>query len=58
MRRTSAGVPLNESRSFSKTSTALKPAAAMASSFSFKVPLRQTVAMAVCMRNEPNSQYD
>ena len=47
IRRTSAGVPLKERRSFSKISTPLKLAAAMASSFSGSVPLRQTVAIAV-----------
>ena len=47
IRRTSAGVPLNDRRSFSKISTPLNFAAAMASSFSGSVPLRQTVAMAV-----------
>ena len=49
MRRpTAAGVPSNDSRSFSKISTPLKRAAAIASSFSLSVPLRQTVAIAVC----------
>ena len=43
--RTSAGVPLKESRSFSKISTPLKPAPAMASSFSARSPLRETVAI-------------
>ena len=46
MRRTSAGVPLYDRRSFSKISTELKPALAIACSFSSRVPLRQTVAMA------------
>jgi hypothetical protein len=49
MRRTSAGVPLKDKRSFSKISTPLNCAAAMASIFSLRVPLRQTVAMAVRM---------
>ena len=49
MRRTSAGVPLNDNRSFSNISTPLNPAAAIASSFSFRTPLRQTVAIAVCI---------
>jgi hypothetical protein len=49
MRRTSAGAPLNDRRSFSKISTPLKPAAAIASSFSCRTPLRQTVAIAVCI---------
>ncbi len=43
--RTSAGVPLNDSRSFSKISTPLKPAAAIASSFSSRLPLSDTVAI-------------
>src|SRR5260370_25134394 len=47
-RPTCAGVPSNDNRSFSKISTPLKRAAAIASSFSLSVPLRQTVAMAVC----------
>ena len=47
IRRTSAGVPSNDRRSFSKISTPLNPAAAMASSFSVSVPLRDTVAIAV-----------
>src|SRR5262249_40143119 len=42
--------PLNDRRSFSNISTPLNPAAAMASNFSFRTPLRHTVAMAVCMR--------
>jgi hypothetical protein len=51
MRRpTCAGVPSNDRRSFSKISTPLNCAAAIASSFSFKVPLRQTVAIEVRMR--------
>ncbi len=45
MRLTSAGEPGKAIRSFSKISTALKPAAAMASSFSCRVPETQTVAM-------------
>src|SRR6478736_9732137 len=49
MPRTSAGVPLKDRRSFSKISTPLNPAAAIASSFSFSVPLSDTVAIAVCM---------
>src|SRR6478752_5967378 len=49
MRRASAGVPLNDKRSFSKISTPLNCAAAIASIFSASVPLRQTVAMAVRM---------
>src|SRR5581483_1250553 len=47
MRRTSEGEPLNDSRSASNSSTRVKPARAIASSFSSSVPLRQTVAMAV-----------
>jgi hypothetical protein len=47
VRRASAGVPLKDRRSFSKISTPLNCAAAMASIFSGKVPLRHTVAMAV-----------
>src|SRR5262252_8532812 len=43
--RTSAGVPPKESRSFSKISTPAKPAAAMASSFSARSPLKETVAI-------------
>lgn len=46
MRRTSPGEPSKVSRSFSKISTAVKPAAAIASSFSSRVPDRQTVAIA------------
>src|SRR5215218_5433537 len=49
MRRASAGVPLKDSRSFSKISTPLNCAAAMASIFSLRVPLRQTVAIALRM---------
>src|SRR3954471_24877313 len=45
IRRTSRGAPLNDSRSFSNSSTFLNPAAAIASSFSLKPPLRQTVAI-------------
>ena len=45
--RTSAGVPLKVTRSFSKISTASNLAAAMASSFSPRVPLRETVAIEV-----------
>src|SRR5882672_1011468 len=48
LRPTCAGAPSNDNRSFSKISTPLKRAAAIASSFSLRVPLRQTVAMAVC----------
>src|SRR5580704_6135982 len=48
-RRTSAGVPLKVIRSFSKISTASNLAAAMASSFSPSVPLRDTVAIEVFM---------
>src|SRR5215469_220296 len=49
MRRpTCAGVPSNDRRSFSKISTPLKRAAAVASSFSLSVPAKQTVAIAVC----------
>lgn len=36
-------------RSFSKISTPPKPAPAMAESFSSKVPLSETVAIALCM---------
>ena len=43
------GLPLNESRSLSKISTPVKPAAAIASSFSASPPLSETVAMEVCM---------
>src|SRR6185436_3736941 len=58
MRRTSAGVPLNDNRSFSNISTPLKPAAAIASSFSFRTPLRQTVAIAVCIStSEPLGRH-
>ena len=42
---TSRGLPLNDSRSFSKISTASKPAAAMARSFSSSAPLSETVAI-------------
>ena len=49
MRRTSRGVPLKDSKSFSNSSTFLKPAAAIAASFSLRPPLRQTVAIAFCM---------
>src|SRR6266536_978893 len=48
-RRTSAGVPLNVTRSFSKISTAWNCAAAIASSFSLRLPLRDTVAIEVCI---------
>ena len=44
-RPASAAVPSKVSRSFSKISTASKPAAAAASSLSGRVPERQTVAM-------------
>ena len=43
--RTSVGVPLNDSRSFSKISTPLNPAAAIAASFSSRLPLSETVAI-------------
>src|SRR4051812_41125466 len=43
--RTSAGVSGEAIRSGSKSSTASKPAAAAAASFSSSVPLRQTVAI-------------
>ena len=49
IRRTSRGLPANCSRSFSKISTPSKPAAAMASSFSGRVPLRETVAIERCI---------
>jgi hypothetical protein len=42
---TSRGLPLNDSRSFSKISTAPKPAAAIARSFSSSAPLSETVAI-------------
>ena len=45
MRRTSPGEPSKYSRSFSKISTASKPAALMAASLSVSVPLMETVAM-------------
>src|SRR5262245_57338655 len=48
-RRTSRGVPLEDRRSFSKISTASNFAAAMASSFSPRLPLRETVAIEVLM---------
>src|SRR5829696_4335067 len=44
---TSAGEPSKVRRSFSKISTPSNPTAAAACSFSGKVPLRQTVAMAL-----------
>ncbi len=44
--RMSAGVPLNDSRSFSKISTPLKPASAIAASFSARSPLSDTDAIA------------
>src|SRR5262249_41946566 len=47
-RRTSAGVPSNERRSLSKSSTPAKRAPAIASRFSPSVPLSETVAIAVC----------
>ena len=43
--RRRAGLPPNDSRSFSKISTASKPAAAMARSFSSSAPLSETVAI-------------
>src|SRR5665213_3587440 len=45
----SGGVPLYDSKSLSKNSTPRNPAAAIASSFSLKPPLRQTVAIDVFM---------
>ena len=50
MRATSFGVPLNDSRSLSKISTPVKPAAAIASSFSASPPPSDTVAIEVCIR--------
>ena len=47
--RTSDGVPLKVMRSFSKIYTASNFAAAMASSFSFRLPLNETVAIEVFM---------
>jgi hypothetical protein len=44
---------VNDRRSFSKISTLLNCAAAMASSFSERVPLRETVAIAVCIWFQP-----
>ena len=49
MRATSFGVPLNDNRSLSKISTPVKPAAAIASSFSASPPLSDTVAIEVCI---------
>src|SRR5262245_31545647 len=51
-RATSAGVIAADSRSFSKISTCLKPAAAIASSFSLRSPLRLTVAIEAFMTND------
>src|SRR5262245_63891972 len=51
--RTSDGVPLKVMRSFSKISTASNFAAAMASSFSFRLPLNETVAIDVFMVMPP-----
>ena len=50
MRATSFGVPLKDSRSLSKISTPVKPAAAVASSFSARPPASDTVAIEVCIR--------
>ncbi len=55
--RTSDGVPLKVTRSFSKISTASNLAAAMASSFSSNVPLRETVAIEVFIDFTPGLPF-